>query len=293
MGEESENKSDKIALTRRQALVAAGAGVAVLGATGLGVAYAGGQRCDAQIQQQQADLQQQQADVQKQVEDLKGLVKLYETLEQIRIDAIIAAGIAVLNGFFGTLKNGVALLGAAVTTIEGLLAAFKNTFTVIRAGLTAAEQAVSHISSLLQDAQNWLGRTTAPAQSVFAQVQQFFHDLISKIPFGVGDNILKTVDGLVGLVGAIPDAILQINTKLLEPLQTGWFSDDNTKNLQGTLIDPITHQLLDPLNKFLGDVNQTLAHWQSDMVDPVQTALNNRAAVQAQITDYKKQHNIA
>ncbi len=286
MGDQPGDQSDKVALTRRQALAALGAGVVTLGATNLGTAYAAGEWGKEQDKQELADLQAE-------VEKLRGLVQLYESLDKIGIDAVITTAMSALKGFLDTLKNGVGLLRAAETTVEGLLGSFRNTFAVIRAGLNAAEQAVGSISGLLKNAETWLGQTTAPAQPLLTQVQQFFHDLIGKIPFGVGDNILKTVDGIVGLVAAIPDAILQVNTRLLEPLQTGWFSDDSAKNLQGSLIDPITHQLLDPLKKFLGDVDQTLAHWQTDMSSPVQTALDSRSVVRKEISDYKKQHNMS
>ncbi|MGB8644174.1 MAG: hypothetical protein WCF84_02990 [Anaerolineae bacterium] len=286
MADESENKPDTITFTRRQAITALGAGIVTLGATNLGTAYVAGQWGQGQTHQELTDLQAE-------VDKLRGLVQLYESLDQIGVDAIMATAMLVFKGFLDTLRNGVSLLKTGATAAGNAIAAFHNTFGAIRDGLGLAEQAVSAVASLLKDAETWLGQATTPLQPLLQQVRQFFDDLMSKIPFGVGDNIRKAVDGLVGLVAAIPNMLLQVNTNLIEPLRTGWFSADNSKNLQGTLVDPITRQVMDPLAKFLGDVDETLFHWESDVATPVQTALNSRAVVRSKIGDYKKQHNLS
>ncbi len=286
MADEHENQQEKISLTRRQAMAAVGAGIAALGATNLGTAYAAGQWAQEHSSQQVTDLQAE-------VDKMRGLVQLYESLDKIGIDAVIAGAMSAFKGFLDTLRGGVSLLRTGVTAAQGAILAFQNTFAAIRQGLLLAEGAVENIAGLLKNAETWLGQTTTPLLPLLDQVRKFFDDLLSKIPFGVGDNIHKTIDGLIGLVAAIPDTVLQVNTKLIEPLRVGWFSDDNSKNLQGTLIDPISRQVMSPLAKFLDDVDNTLFHWQSDVATPVQSALDSRAVVRGKISDYKKQNNMS
>lgn len=283
---DKEQDQDAIKLTRRQAVTAVGAGAVALTATHLGVAYEAAQWGQSKPAGQVEDLKAE-------VEKLRGLLTLYETLEKIGIDTVIAGAMTLFKGFLDALRGGVDLLRSGVTAAEAAISGFQRAFAAIRDGLKAAEDAVGGVAGLVKNAENWLGQTTTPLKPMMQQMRQFFDDLLGKIPFGVGDSIRKTIDGITGLVGAIPDMILAINNRLLEPLRTGWFSDDNAKNLQGTLIDPVVKGVFDPLEKFLGDVEKALAHWQTDVATPVQGALDQRAEVRKQIADYRQKNNLS
>ncbi len=281
-----EQQSEAVTLTRRQAMTALGAGAVTLTATHLGVAYAAAQWAEQEPRQQAGDLEAE-------VERLKGLVALYENLEKIGIDGVIAGALTAFKGSLSTLRSGVGLLREGLNAVEGALRDFHDTFGAIRTGLKLAEDGIGNVAALLKNAEDWLGQTTSPVQPLIAQVHQFFDDLLSKIPFGVGENIRKTLDGLIGLVVAIPSAVKDVSTNLLEPLRTSWFSDDNGKNVQGTLLDPVSQKVLQPLDKFLGEVDQTLAHWESEVSQPVQATLDQRAEVRKQIADYKQKHGLS
>jgi hypothetical protein len=285
MADKQDRSEQAVTLTRRQALTALGVGAVTLTATHLGVAYEAAQWAQQEPRQTAADLAAE-------VEKLKGLLALYEGLEKIGIDAIISGALSAFKASLDTLRGGVGLLRGGVSAAEGAIVGFQNTFAAIRAGLKTAEDAVANIAALLKNAEDWLGQTTSPLQPMIQQVHQFFDDLLSKIPFGVGDNIRQTVNGLIGLVVAVPTMVQGVSTNLLEPLRGGWFSDDSAKNVQGALLDPIKQKVLDPLATFLGDVDQTLAHWESDVSTPVQAALDQRAAVHQQIADYKQKNGL-
>ncbi len=281
-----ENQADTIALTRRQAMTALGVGAVTLTATHLGVAYEAAQWAEQEPRQQASDLAAE-------IEQLKGLVALYENLEKLGVDAVVSGALPTFKGFLETLRGGVGLLSDGVNAADGAIQGFHDTFGAIRAGLKTAEDAIANIAALLKNAEDWLGQTTSPVQPLIQQVREFFDNLLSKIPFGVGENIRKTVDGLIGLVVAIPNAVMAVNTNLLEPLRAGWFSDDNAKNVQGALFDPVSQKVLQPLNKFLGDVDQALAHWESDVSQPVQATLGQRAEVRKQIAAYKQKYGMS
>ncbi len=281
-----QKREETINLSRRQALTALGAGAVTLTATHLGVAYEAAHWAEQQPQQQANDLAAE-------VEKLKGLLSLYENLDKIGIDAIISGALSVYKGMLDSLRASVGLLRDGVTAAEGAIDGFHNAFGTLRDGLKAAEDAVSNVAALLTNAEDWLGKTTSPVKPLLDQVHQFFDDLLSKIPFGVGDNIRKTVDGLIGLVVAVPSMVLDVRSRLLEPLRTGWFSDDNAKNIEGALLSPITQKVLEPLKKFLSDVDAVLASWDSDVSAPVQSALARRAEVRQQIAEYKQKNGLS
>jgi hypothetical protein len=282
-----ESKMDEtVTWTRRRVVTALAAGAVTLTATHLGVAYE-----SAQWEQQQR--QPEIDELKSEVEKLKGLIALYENLDKIGIDAVISGAMTVFRGLLEGLRGSVGLLRGGVGAAEGTISGFQSSFAVLRGALTAAEQGVDNVVALLKNVQDFLGQTTSPVEPLIQQVRQFFSDLLGKIPFGVGDNIRQTVDGVTGLVIAVPSMVLTVKTGFLEPLRATWFSDDNAKNVQGALLDPINQTVLQPLAKFLDDVDQMLAHWESDVATPVQAALDQRDTTRKQIVDYKSQHNLS
>lgn len=276
---------ETITWTRRRVVTALAAGAVTLTATHLGVAY---EATQWEQQQRQPEIDQLKGEIEK----LKGLVALYEGLDKIGIDAVISGALSAYKGLLDGLRGGVSLLRSGISAAGGTISGFQSTLAVLRGALTVAEQAIDNISALLKNVQDFLGQTTSPLDPLIRQVQRFFDDLLGKIPFGVAENIRQTVDGISGLVVAIPTMVLTINTSLLEPLRATWFSNDRAKDIQGSLLDPIQHTVLDPLGKFLDDVDQLLARWESDVSKPVQAALDERGATRKQIADYKSQHNM-
>jgi hypothetical protein len=276
---------ETITWTRRRVVAALAAGAVTLTATHLGVAYEAAQWDQ---QQRQPEIDQLKAEVEK----LKELIALYESLDKLGIEGVIVGAMTTFKSLLDGLRAGVGLLRSGIGAAKGTISGVVSTFAVLRGALTGAEQAVDNVAALLKNVQDLLGQTTSPLDPIIRQVEQFFNDLLGKIPFGVGDNIRQTVNGISGLVIAIPSMVLAVKTSFFEPLRATWFSDDSAKNIQGSLLDPITQMVLDPLGKFLDDVDQTLAHWESDVSVPVQAALDQRAATHKQIADFKSQNNI-
>jgi hypothetical protein len=285
MGEETVTGKQEIVVSRRALVRSLGAGAVVLTATHLGVAYQAGQWAKQEPTEEIAKLRAE-------LDRLRGLVVLYESLEKVGVDAVIAAGMNVVRGLLDTTRSGLAGLANGVSIIENLLAGFQSTFGVIRDGLTAVENSVKILANLIGDAQKFVGDVTSPVKPLAIQLKDFFDSLISKIPFGVGDNFKRAIDSLVTLLTEIPNSILVVNSQLIEPLRANWFSDSNAKNLQGALIDPITKNVLEPAKAQLKNFDQTLAQWEKDFRLPVQKALDQRADIRQQITDYKKKNGM-
>jgi hypothetical protein len=285
MASKESEMDETITWTRRRVVTALAAGAVTLTATHLGVGY---EAVQWEQQQRQPEIDELKAEVEK----LQGLIALYESLDKLGIDGIIIGAMTAFKSLLDGLRGGVDHLRGGIGAAEGTISGFLSTFAVLRGALAGAEQAVANVAALLKNVQDVLGQTTSPLDPMIRQVEQFFNDLLGKIPFGVGDNIRQTVNGISGLVIAIPSMVLTVKTSFLEPLRATWFSDDNSKNIQGEVLDPITQSVLEPLKKFLGDVDQTLAQWESDVTTPVQAALDQRAATHKQIADYKTQHKM-
>lgn len=303
--DEPTKDAAKITLSRRKAMAALGVGAVAVAGTTLAVAYesalwARGQaeqtaralNQNAELQKQNSALEQQVAQLQLELLKYKGLVALYETLDKIAIDSVIGAALGAYKTTLNGLEAGIESLRAGLIRAENALDSFESAFASIRHALESAEAAVANVAALLKHAQDLIAQTTSPLLPFVDQARRFFDDLLGRIPFGVGDEIRKTINGIIGLLVAIPSMMASVNDDLLKRLREDWFSDDQARNLEATLAKPIVENVLQPVRRFLDEVERTLNAWEEQVVAPVNRALSQRAIIQQQIRDYRREHKI-
>lgn len=302
----ADESTDKI-LTRRQAMLALGAGVVAAGGavavTGIEATNWAKQDAQQQIQDLQFqlgelgkkhdDAQKQLAAAQLQIELYKGLGGLYDTLDKINIDSVVGAALGAYKASLDALDVGVKALREGIVTAENALDSFESAFAGIRDTLTAAEKAWANVNALLKNAQDLIAQATSPILPLVDQATNFFNDLLGKIPFGGGEGARQTINGVIGLVVAIPSGLDALENGLFRVLRENWFSEDNARNLEATLAKPIVDGVLQPARNFLDQVDATLKSWDGQVATPVNNALSQRAIVQKQIADYKSTHGIS
>jgi hypothetical protein len=138
--------------------------------------------------------------------------------------------------------------------------------------------------SLIQTAvQEATGKLSPAADAVGGLLSE----LVSRIPFGVGEKLLEANRRLGELVAGLPDALGAISQQLLAPLSTDWLSEEEGKGLKGLLLTPLRLNLLRPLGTFLEDVAAFLAGLEGKLITPGKTALGDREKVRQKIVQYK------
>lgn len=309
----TENSSDGIHLSRRQAVAALGAGVLVAGGA---AALAGTEathwakqdtalqtqdlefqlgelrKQNEQAQEQLADVSRQLVTANVQIEIYKGLVGLFDTLDEIGIDKVIGAALSAYAGTLAALEAGVDALKTGIVTAENALDNFESTFASIRRALTGAETALANVGALLKNVQELVASSTSPLLALADQARKFFDDLLGKIPFGAGEPARQTINGVVGLIAGVPAALTEIESGLFRTLRENWFSEDTARTIEATLTQPMIDALLEPLREFLDRVDMTLNGWEAQVTQPVNKALSQRAIVQKQIAEYRGQNKV-
>ncbi len=245
------------------------------------------------LAEQNQDTQAQLDAARLQLQLYQGLGGLYATLDNIGIDSVVGTALVAFKGSLDALQGGVNLLREGIVSSENALDNFERAFANIRTGLTSAESAWANVGALLKNAQDLVGQATSPVLPFVDQAGRFFDDLLAKIPFGAGEGARQTLNGIKGLMVAIPDALDTLDDSLFSTLREGWFSDDNARNLEATLAKPIVNGVLQPARAFLDRVDLTLNDWETKVTQPVNDALAQRKIVIEQISEYKNKHNLA
>lgn len=256
-------------LSRRKFLV--GAGVVIAG-TAAGGALVG------------AALASPEAEKLKELLKMRALVALYEELEKAGLDALVAGGLAALGAALEIAKNVAGAVGAGIKLVDVAVVNVERLFPAARQAVVFAEGLVKGLAQSLRDVQLALNAVTGTVRPVTDVIGGFYSDLLDKIPFGVGTNVRIAVNNVVFLVTSIPAIIDGINTQVIAPLRTEWFSDDDKKGLKGNLLEPVRKNLLQPADSLVGQVGKTAEEYQR-VITPVNKALAQRAEVRKQIVD--------
>ncbi len=268
-----------VGLTRRQVITTAAAGGAALVVTGLGGAAVGSAVTTAQYELE--------------LIKLRALVALYEQLERVGLDAILAAGMNIVRGALDAVKGGVTLLRDGIAAVETALKNFQATLDALGAAANAAGQLLGDLAGKFHAAEGVVVAVLGTATPLAESISGFFNALLAKIPFGIGDDIRRAVNALIDMIRAIPAAIDVMTNQLLAPLRDNFFPTRGDPAVKANLIDPVVKNVLEPLKKMLSDVATLVDHWEKDLATPVQAALTNRQKIRDQITEYKKQNSIA
>jgi hypothetical protein len=281
--ENTESKTD--AISRRQFLTAATIGGVVVTASALGGAVVGGTvvRNAAEIELAQARAR---------LERYAQLIALYEQLEKVGIDAIVAAGMTVVRGALDAVKAGIQIVRAGIAAVETALKNFQALLDSLRGGADAVARAVTDLSQKFKIAEGIVVAVIGVALPLAESIASFFNALLGKIPF-VGEDLRRSANALADLVRAIPTVVDAVMNQLLRQLHDLFFPLSGEPSVKTNLFDPIVKNLLDPLKKFLSDVETALDRWESDFAKPTQKALDERAKIRKQIAQLKQDSRLA
>ena len=272
-------------VTRRQFLIGLTAGGAALVSTNLATGLAAGS-IGMKAGQAAAGLESE-AELMK----LRGLLTLYEQLERVGIDAILTAGVAALAISLDGLEAGILVLEKGISLVDAGVTAFENSFPTIRRGLRVVESLFTSMENRVTQLQETMTEIQEVVSPLSDAVGSFLSSLVERIP-GVGPAILDALDRISELVGSLPDAIGEVRTRLVEPLREEWFTDDEESGLKGKLLNPLQEHLLEPLEKFLGNLADSMDVWQEQIITPVEEAVSERELIRQQITEYKEREGM-
>ncbi len=273
----SDTHSQSDSMTRRHLLIAAAGGAVGVAATAWGV---------SQIPDET------RAQLEKELDKLRAVVKLYESLENIGLDNILANAMSLMRGLFDALKTGVRLLRDGVAIAESAWKNFQAILASLRVAVERAAQVLADLQQKFKAAEGIVVAVLGSALPLAESIGNFFNTLISKIPFGIGDELRRAINALVELVRAIPATIETISAQLLKLLNDTFFPPTGKATFNSTLMDPITQNVFDPLRKFLDDVDNLVTRWEKDFTKPVQSALDQRQMIRKQIAEYRQQYNV-
>ncbi len=225
---------------------------------------------------------------------LLGLVELYEALEQVGLDAILATGMAALALPLEAVEAGARVLKSGLERVEGVMLSLAEAVPTAQESLLWLEARVSAVAEGLEKLEVAVSKAVDKASThpVGAALKDLTNKLLDSLPFGLGEKVRDVLEGLVVLVTSVDELVEGINTSLLEPLRERWFSDEDGKGVGSMVVDPLVEHVLDPLEVHLANLSELADTWQNKLVSPTEKALADRAKVREEIARYKEEHGL-
>lgn len=274
--------------TRRQMLGSTLIGGAAVAATGGAVsALSHGQAAasaDAALQAAATHAANEQA-------ALKGLVLLYERLDGVGLDETVAGGLQAVSGALATVQQAAETVRGGVTRAEDAFKELDEALAILDNGLDVAERAVGRLAQAVQTLEDRLEAAGEPVKPLAEALGSFFTTIVGKIPFGVGERIVQTLDHVQAVVTSVPEAILGVNGYLIEPLRRRFFPREGG-TLHVRVIDPLVSALFAPLDTLLGAVVALAEQWQRDLARPAERRMAERRELRATIADYRREQGL-
>jgi hypothetical protein len=232
------------------------------------------------------------AEADDEIARLKGLLGLYEALDTTGLDDILQAGLAAVGLSLDGLELGAKALRHGLDLIEEALRSLAEALPTAEESILWLEDRVSGLASAVGRLEVALGQALekAAGSPIASALGDFANRLLDALPLGLGDKVRGVLESLINLVTELDDLILGINAHVLEPLREKWFSTEEGKGVEATLIVPLREHVLDPLEAHMGGLAKTADAWQQRLAAPSQRALAERAEIREEITRYKEKH---
>lgn len=299
---EGQGPSRPGGLTRRQMLMGALLGTAAVATAGVGgtlltqgqervQGVAEGAQAVADLSGEVAAWQDRAQALGSQLQEAGDLVNLYERMESVGLDEVVRGGLNAVAALLDRAAQGAASVREGLTAAQNSINQLDEGLAVIDNGLARAEEAVTTLSNLMQALEDRLVEAGQPVRPLTDALGGFFTDLIGRIPFGVGERILGTIERIQAVLGAIPESIQNINEDLIQPLRERFFPKQGD-DVQVRLLEPLTGLLFLPAQALLSTLGNLAETWKSALEQPARERLAQRDEIRKEIAALRARQSL-
>jgi hypothetical protein len=240
-----------------------------------------------QLTEAQAKLQTAEA----RLAQYQGLIALYDQLDNIGLDALAqdglksaAAGLTTALGVLPLVQTGVQTANSLLDDFEKLLPHFNAAFTWL------SEQMIKlklNLHTLEKAAKTTLAEAATGVVAVFGGFIKFVLDYL---PFNIGEQTRAAFGAAQTVIVNISDVAAQSDAKVFE--QVWRYVGGGPNSWEKQLVKPLREQTLAPASQLASAVEQAHATFNTALQTPMQSALEQRAALKARINEQRTLHQL-
>lgn len=226
------------------------------------------------------DANNQVTTLQAKNDDFQDLLKLYQQLEAVGIDQLLASALAAVGVPLLAIQNVRLALMTGVGLAARVLQDVEDHLPLVAAGLDWLQQQVNTLANGIRAFQTALA-VSADTPTTKA-ISDFISQLLDMLPFGAGQNIKLALQAMGEVFNRLPDLLNNVSAMVIEPVRA-WVGTNQQGGLRETLLRPIRDQVLAPAQQIVANAENLNGIYNQQLAQPVQSALEQRAKVRTEI----------
>jgi hypothetical protein len=216
--------------------------------------------------------------------DLLSLNSLWQALDDIGLDNLVASALGVIGTALVNAMKIVNLLQTGLNRGGVIISQFVSLLPGPQAGFAWLQEQIDLLGINLDNLSEKVQEAVDSTGQLANQIADFVLWVLDKLPFGTGNKARASMESMQLIISGLPDLIDGITTSIFDPLLV-WFGADDDNNLVGILLDPIEKHFVEPAEDVLAELKQFETDFEENLAAPVNEALAQRNAIRANIEE--------
>lgn len=245
------------------------------------------------ITQQQADadaLRAQLTDAQATLDKHKQLLALFDQLESLDFDSVIAGGLASASIGIAGLLSLSPLVTDGIKLARALFDSFEKQFPVFRASVDWLKSSLDSLNAGILTVETAIAQAVTHLDPIASRMTQLVGYILDNLPFGIGKSVKAALDANDTLYGTLPAFVSSARTQIVAQFTDPY--SDTDKGLGKAMLKPIREKAFDPSDKLGAQVKTVAETFVNDLHIPATAGLDKRAAIKKEITTFRESNKI-
>jgi hypothetical protein len=228
--------------------------------------------------------------VEEEAEAFRQLADLYQEMDSADLDGQLAANLEVMSRLLSDARAAAATLDAGTATGRSALEDFQSQFPRLQAAFQWLERATGTMSQRILALENsineYLGLTGPLQETVGAFLSGVLDELSALAPEPLRDGLERTGE----ILSSLPELLEGVYTRIIEPM-ADWFSPQPTAGLNGSLVEPLVTDVLEPADELVAEFDRLTAAWE-ERAETIRQVLEEREEIRARIHQVRQRHEL-
>jgi hypothetical protein len=231
------------------------------------------------------------AEAQAKIDKLNELVAMYDRLENSNsLDSLIKDGFTAASASFAGALSLLPIVTEGVQAARQLLDGLDFQIPNYRAGLGWLQTRMDEMNKSIASVEQAIKQALKSLDPVTAAMSQLVEYILDYLPASVGLGVKGALEAVDLLYQSLPPVVTGTHDQVINML--GEPFADNDKGISNSVVKPIRERSLSQSEKLVVQVSTTNEAYTTKLEIPVLVALDQRAAIKKEITDFRSAHQI-
>jgi hypothetical protein len=231
------------------------------------------------------------AEAQAKIDKLNELLAMYDRLEDNNsLDSLIKDGFTAASASFAGALSLLPIVTEGIDAARQLLDGLDFQIPNYRAGLGWLQKRMDEMNKSIASVEQAIKQALKSLDPVTAAMSQLVKYILDYLPASVGVGVKGALDAIDILYQSLPPVVTGTHDQVINML--GEPFADNEKGISQSVAKPIRERSLSQSEKLVAQVSTTNEAYTTKLEIPVLVALDQRAAIKKEITDFRSAHQI-